>query len=343
MVHFLSALLFALAFVAGTAQEELTSVCTAGAACTNDEADGLQLLQKDVSFKQGLAAQPEEIAHAESHQVQPSGKKATTLTEASTDPGKTSVSSAGGAGAGNGGKGSFQRTWMACKEPQQQPRTEEEKAAGIDAVEVAKCTDQMSFKDLCCQRWADSAFKNKAFLNLAAGQDRPKKKVGLQQTEAAEVVKVCTQNTDGLALMKEGHSHAVSMPLECIDADITVEQLKGDAGVLEPGEIVLRERLLYFAKQQIPLSSVPRCQDEVKEKCPDGDKPTTVQPAWVQKVEDKIKNGEFPSGAVEDDNDDSDEALIAAQTGVGHRRHHFFPTTGMLTLSSGGGSTRGGN
>jgi len=159
---------------------------------------------------------------------------------------------------------------------------------------------------------------------LLQARTGPKKKVGLQQTEAAEVVKVCTQNTDGLALMKEGHSHAVSMPLECIDADITVEQLKGDAGVLEPGEIVLRERLLYFAKQQIPLSSVPRCQDEVKEKCPDGDKPTTVQPAWVQKVEDKIKNGEFPSGAVEDDNDDSDEALIAAQTGVGHRRHYFY-------------------
>jgi hypothetical protein len=313
-VHFLSALLFALTSAAGTAEKKLTSLCTAGAARTNDEVDGLQLLQKHVSLKQGLAAPLEE---------------ATKAAEARTDPGNKTK-------GGGGRNEAFQRTWMACKQPQAEPRTEDEKEAGIKVVEVAKCTDQMSFKDLCCQRWAGSAFKNTAFMNLDAEQDRPKKNASLQLIKAAEVIKVCTQSTNGLALAKDGHTPAVAMPVECINADITLEQLKGKPGVLKPGEIVLRERLLYFAKQQIPLSSVPRCQDEVIGTCPDGKSATTVDPEWLQKTEALIKNDEFPAGAVEDDNGTA-EALIA--TGVGNFGGAFMQS-GLFTMITAGSGYR---
>ena len=85
-------------------------------------------------------------------------------------------------------------------------------------------------------------------------------------------------------LMSQAHTDVAKMPVECTNADITAEQLKGESDGLQPGEIVLRERLLYFASQQIPMTSVPKCEKEVTS-CSDGKKPTSVQSAWLEKAE----------------------------------------------------------
>ena len=84
--------------------------------------------------------------------------------------------------------------------------------------------------------------------------------------------------------MSKAHNDVAKMPVECSNAHITAEQLSGESHGLQPGEIILRARLLYFAGQQIPMNSVPKCEKEVAT-CSDGKEPTIVQAAWLQKVQ----------------------------------------------------------
>lgn len=174
----------------------------------------------------------------------------------------------------------FQRVWMVCKQPPPQPPTADEIAANMETLEPANCTDEMPFESLCCARWEDKDFKNRGFVTFASEEYSASGPVE-EQAKVGEVIKVCTQASNGMALMSQAHSHVAKMPVECTNAKITAEQLKGKSDGLQPGEIVLRERLLYFARQQIPMSSVPKCEKMVTS-CSDGKKPTTVQSAWLE-------------------------------------------------------------
>ena len=69
------------------------------------------------------------------------------------------------------------------------------------------------------------------------------------------------------------------MPIECDSTQISPDQLNGNDD-LQPGEIVLRQRLLYFKAMQIPLAAVPRCEN-VAGACGDGRNKTVVNPLWV--------------------------------------------------------------
>lgn len=174
---------------------------------------------------------------------------------------------------------------MVCKQKPPQPPTEEEMEADMETLEPANCTDEMPFESLCCARWADKDFKHPGFMMLSSSQHNASEgTVERASGEGGEVIKVCTQAVNGMALMSKARNAVAKMPVECTNADITAEQLKGEADGLQPGEIVLRTRLLYFANQQIPISSVPKCENEVAW-CSDGKKPTTVQPAWLKKVQ----------------------------------------------------------
>lgn len=182
-----------------------------------------------------------------------------------------------------------QRVWMLCKQPPQQQRTPEEKAAGMSVLEPAKCTDEMPFENLCCARWKDEDFKNTGFMKLP---------IAAKKAGGGDVIKVCTQASNGMALMSKAHTAVAEMPVECFN-DITAEQLKGESDGLSPGEIVLRERLLYFASSQIPLSSVPQCSKDVSS-CPDGKSPVTVQSTWLAEQENRLKKGLPLGGPVAD-------------------------------------------
>jgi len=180
----------------------------------------------------------------------------------------------------------FQRVWMVCKKAAPQPLSEDEMAADMQTLSPANCTEQMSLESLCCARWENKDFNHSGFMMLASSKSSASGgMIGPASGIGGEVIKVCTQASDGMALMAQAHTEVATMPVECTTADITPEQLKGEADGLQPGEIVLRTRLNYFAKQQIPMSSVPTCSDADIASCSDGKKPTIVQSAWLEKVQ----------------------------------------------------------
>lgn len=169
----------------------------------------------------------------------------------------------------------FERVWMVCEQPKSKAPSVGEQTAGMATLEPAKCTDQFSFQNLCCAGFAKEDFKHSGVLGLDST-----KYLTTSSTQAEKVIKVCTQASNGMALMSQAKSDAATMPVECTKLDITQAQLAGESDGLQPGEIVLRERLLFFVGQQIPISNVPTCKEAVKT-CPGGKKPTTVQPAWL--------------------------------------------------------------
>ena len=169
----------------------------------------------------------------------------------------------------------FKRVWMVCEEQKPQPRSAGEIAAGMAPLEPSKCTDEFSFQELCCADFKKLDFKRSGLMGLDNA-----KYLTTAPKQAKKVIKVCTSASNGMALMAQAKSDAASMPVECIKADFTEAQLRGESDGLQPGEIVLRERLLFFASQQIPISSIPTCGEAVKT-CPGGKKPTIVQPAWL--------------------------------------------------------------
>jgi len=171
----------------------------------------------------------------------------------------------------------FERVWMVCEQPKSKAPSAGEKAAGMATLEPAKCTDQLSFQSLCCAGFAKEDFKHSGVLGLDSTNY-----LTTSSTQAEKVFKVCTQASNGMALMSQAKSDAATMPVECTKVDITQAQLAGASDGLQPGEIVLRERLLFFVGQQIPISNVPTCEEAVKT-CPGGKTPTTVQPAWIAK------------------------------------------------------------
>ena len=179
----------------------------------------------------------------------------------------------------------FQRVWMVCKQKAPHAPTVEETAADMETLEPANCTDEMSFESLCCARWEDKDFKHPGFMMLSSSKyNDTGGKSGSASDEGGRVIKVCTQAVNGMALMSKARNDVAKMPVECSNAHITAEQLSGESDGLQPGEIILRTRLLYFAGQQIPMSSVPKCEKEVAT-CSDGKEPTIVQAAWLQKVQ----------------------------------------------------------
>jgi len=168
----------------------------------------------------------------------------------------------------------FQRVWMVCKKAAPQPLSEDEMAADMQTLSPANCTEQMSLESLCCARWENKDFNHTGFMMLASSKSSASGgMIGPASGIGGEVIKVCTQASDGMALMAQAHTEVATMPVECTTADITPEQLKGEADGLQPGEIVLRTRLNYFAKQQIPMSSVPTCSDADIASCSDGNLP----------------------------------------------------------------------
>jgi len=176
----------------------------------------------------------------------------------------------------------FERVWMVCEQPKSKAPSAGEKAAGMATLEPAKCTDQLSFQSLCCAGFAKEDFKHSGVLGLDSTNY-----LTTSSTQAEKVIKVCTQASNGMALMSQAKSDAATMPVECTKLDITQAQLAGESDGLQPGEIVLRERLLFFVGQQIPISNVPTCEEAVKT-CPGGKTPTTVQPAWIAKKKESL-------------------------------------------------------
>jgi hypothetical protein len=188
---------------------------------------------------------------------------------------------------------------MVCKQKAPQPPTEEEQAADMETLEPANCTDEMPFESLCCSRWKDKDFNHRGFMMLSSSKyNDTGGKSGSASHQGGQVIKVCTQAVNGMALMGKAHHDVGKMPVQCTNADITAEQLRGESDGLQPGEIILRTRLLYFADQQIPMGSVPTCQKEVAS-CPDGQKPTIVQPAWLENAKaKKQRQGRAASGGL---------------------------------------------
>lgn len=172
----------------------------------------------------------------------------------------------------------FERVWMVCEVPKAQPRTAGEIAAGMTTTEPAKCTEELSYKDLCCAGFEKEKFTRSGFLGLDST-----KYLTTAPTQAGKVIKVCTQASNGMALMAQAKSDAATMPVQCTKMDITEAQLRGNSDGLKPGEIVLRERLLFFANQGISMKSVPTCKEAYpnQQTCAGGKTPTFVSEAWL--------------------------------------------------------------
>jgi len=179
----------------------------------------------------------------------------------------------------------FKRVWMVCEVPKAQPRTAGEIAAGMTTTEPAKCTNEFSYKDLCCAGFEKKTFTRSGFLGLDST-----KYLTTAPTGVGKVIKVCTQSSNGMALMSQAKSDAATMTVQCTKMDITEAQLRGESDGLQPGEIVLRERLLFFENQQIPITAVPTCKQAYpnQKKCPSGKTPTTVSEAWLTKKKENL-------------------------------------------------------
>jgi len=234
----------------------------------------------------------------------------------------------GTVGAGFGGYGAgvaaasdwHQRTWFVCQTNKTQPRSQDEKDAGIEIADLVRCTPQMNFGvELCCSRYEEDDFRRVGSIVFPTEQDGPIDVDLLQNGGKDKVVyRVCSQAVNGEALATHG---VATMPIECTKTEITPDQLKGNAD-LKPGEIVLRERLLYFKAQQIPLTAVPRCDEAkfVPEACDDGKPKTVVNPAWLEQM---------ASG--------SGDAGVAGLAQVGGQRSAAaLLTSGSFTMMAGG-------
>jgi len=214
-----------------------------------------------------------------------------------------------------------QRTWFVCQTNKTQPRSQDEKDAGIEIADVVRCTPQMNFGvELCCSRYEENDFNRSGSIVLPTEQDGPVDVDLLQNGGKDQVVyRVCSQAVNGEALATGG---VAKMPIECTKTEITPDQLKGNAD-LKPGEIVLRERLRYFKAQQIPLTAVPRCDEAkfVPEECNDGKPKTVVNPAWLEQM---------ASG--------SGDAQVAGLAQVGEQRFGAAAllTSGSFTMMAGG-------
>jgi len=176
-----------------------------------------------------------------------------------------------------------QRTWFVCAMNKSQPRSQDQKDAGIEIADVVRCTPQMNFgQELCCARYKDNDFSRVGSIVFPTEQDGPID-VDLVQDggEDRVVYRVCSQAVNGDALATHG---VAKMPVACTSAEISPEELRGNAELM-PGEIVLRERLLYFNAQQIPMIAVPRCDEAkfVPEACADGEPKTVVNAAWLKR------------------------------------------------------------
>jgi len=164
-----------------------------------------------------------------------------------------------------------QRTWFVCQVNKTQARSEEERLAGIVTFNSVRCTPEMNFGlQLCCNRYEAEDFSQVGGLSFDTEQDDDDFGGGDLH------YRICSQAVNGEAIAVHD---LVNMPIECDSTRISPDQLKGNND-LQPGEIVLRQRLLYFEAMQIPMAAVPRCENVAGE-CGDGRNKTVVNPLWV--------------------------------------------------------------
>jgi len=173
----------------------------------------------------------------------------------------------------------------------------------------------MEFEELCCESWEDAHFNVVGSMELEADQD-PSAETDNMISAAAKIYTVCTQAANGEAIAQEAHTSQIEFKVECTKKHILPEELQGNAE-FAPGEVVLRERLEYFAKQQMPMANVPTCASEVAS-CANGRTVTTVNQAWI----DDYEKG----------------ALLLQEEGITTRGvNAALLTSGSFTMMAGGG------
>jgi hypothetical protein len=209
----------------------------------------------------------------------------------------------------------FQRVWMLCKELPSEASLADEIAAHMAPVDIATCSAEASYQDICCTRWSNASFINTGFLQLPP----------TNSTTNQEVLKLCTQDSNGTGILLQSGSAGASLPVDCITQDITWEQLLGNS-TLEPGEIVLRHRLLWFAISGIPIQDVPRC-DQTVSSCPDGKPPVNVNPAWLQE-----QTALQQASLIQLDGQVGKHAGVKVTVSAGNMFHGALLTSGSFTM-----------
>ena len=67
-----------------------------------------------------------------------------------------------------------QRTWFVCAMNKSQPRSQDQKDAGIELADVVRCTPQMNFgQELCCARYKEKDFSRVGSMVFPTEQDGP--------------------------------------------------------------------------------------------------------------------------------------------------------------------------
>jgi len=178
------------------------------------------------------------------------------------------------------------RVWMVCKGAVQAAQTEE--IAGFEPAREMHCTAQMPFRELCCAPWSSMTFPDSVTSPVF---NAPKADVSLLAiSPPKEILKICTTQTSQTDMMKAAGVTVGTVTGECINKTFTMDILlgKGDGATadeqnLKPGEIVLRERILWFLEQGIPAENVPTCAKEVSA-CAGGQTVLTVEESWIKQA-----------------------------------------------------------
>ena len=153
-----------------------------------------------------------------------------------------------------------------------------------------------------------------------------------------EILKICTTPTSQTDMMKAAGVTVGTVIGECINKEFTMDMLlgKGDGATadeqnLKPGEIVLRERILWFLEQGIPAENVPTCAKEVSS-CAGGQTVLTVEESWIKQAAESL-------AAVK-----AKQSLIQGQSFARTRPRYStsdfsgsLMTSGSFTMVAGGG------
>jgi len=162
-------------------------------------------------------------------------------------------------------------------------------------MDMMKCTAPQKATELCCRDWGSIEWSE----SLGFAPDSPRVDDGpptaLQLNKDAEVIHVCTFGESPRALMGEaGLLGGGMMPVGCFETHFTEDKLTGgdEELSLKPGELVLRERILWFMRQGIAVEDVPTC-NKIVQSCPNGKPPLTVADDFLAEAAKKsfLQNG----------------------------------------------------
>jgi len=161
------------------------------------------------------------------------------------------------------------RVWSLCEGQQIEAPTEAQQEVGVKSAANMQCSNEMSFKELCCFDFEnfDTHLTEERIMMLDAAQISSSAHAFFQNDEAtnktAPISLVCTSAVP----TPKGNSNAAEIRVECFTHELSAAAIKGPHTV-EDGNPILNLRIDYLVKAGVPAVNVPMCFQEVGPKCP---------------------------------------------------------------------------